>query len=748
MNVVFIICTPLAGAPIRIANALNAYTDYKIRVINLNPSHYGDRVFPEDLSWQKDKEECIELIKSADILHFHHFFDVESENNPFGINFRKFAPKAKIVRHFHTDLNQLSFWINIPASVITGDPYPKLVIPHYPERTFLDAFVVPNIIPINDDILLPKDVNNNPLKVFYSASSLGSMWITRWNTKGYPEILKKFENLKKKNKFDFSVVTNTPYTECQKIKQESDIVIGDITSGSYHLTDLESLSMGKPTFTYLDSRIQLTLTTLLGCTDLPFVNTRIEEIDLPFLELLRNKELQREVGKFSRHWIEKYYNEQKLVKFYEEAYEKLLNGEPLKRQGYLDFSSAKTFLYNDLYDLQWEARKNNSSFKDWPRIIKDFFQKLFSVKNEYKNNCKRKIIRILGLKISFNVSKFIKPKIKDNTFLLWEPCLYSHGEVIPGYTKYLLDLGYEVSVLMTPDRIKEGVFSRISNEKIFLNNMTQEEIWRYFSLNGLKKAKGLIITTARNACDDNSNYADKLNMFNKNDKILFVEHEVAPAVDNGFWNDDIITLAPIDYKDSKSVVVNPNYFGEIKTHKKNKTVNFIVIGALESQRKNFDMLFSAVKSINDKDFKVTIIGNGDYSFIPSEIAHHFEIKGRLDFKNMYDCIEKSDYILSLLDKDNKAHYRYITTGTSGTYKLSYGFLKPLIIEETFCKNRFLNNKNSIIYSNNKLVLGLTKAIEASNADYDRMVYKLRDTTFCIRKASRNNLKNIISRNVL
>ncbi len=358
MNIVFLTCTPLAGAPIRIANALNRYTDNTVRVIDLNPNIYGNRTFPEDLIWNNNKEESIELIANADIIQTFHFFDVSSANNGFNFNFEKCAKKnVKFIRMFESELDFIAGSNDYYKNLILNDKYPKLVIPHYPERTFLDAFVVPNIIPINDDILLPKNTNNNTIKVFYSASSSGSMWCTRWNTKGYPEIVKKFSELKKKNDFDFITVTDAPYKKCQQIKQDSNIVIGDITSGSYHLTDLEALSMGKPTFAYLDSRTQLTLTTLLGCTDLPFINTRIEEIDMPFLELINDRILLKEIGEFSRYWIEKYYNERDLVKFYEKAYGKVMNNEPLHRQNYLDFNNAKVFLYNRLYDLQWNSRK-------------------------------------------------------------------------------------------------------------------------------------------------------------------------------------------------------------------------------------------------------------------------------------------------------------------------------------------------------------------------------------------------------
>ena len=30
------------------------------------------------------------------------------------------------------------------------------------------------------------------------------------------------------------------------------------------------------------------------------------------------------------------------------------------------------------------------------------------------------------------------PIIKENTFIVWEPCSKSHSEVVPGFCKYLL----------------------------------------------------------------------------------------------------------------------------------------------------------------------------------------------------------------------------------------------------------------------------------------------------------------------
>lgn len=364
MNVVFLTLTPLAGAPIRIANALNAYTGCSVRVIDRYPNCYGSRTFPEDLLWEEDRAECLDLLASADIVQTFHWIDYRSSENPFGLALAKVVkPACRFVRMYESDVQFVAKWNpRVSAKDILDDPTPRMVIPHYPERTFRDAYVAPNIIPIGDPALSPPAAEANEalaVDVFFSASSKTSMWEQRWNTKGAPEVLKALAGARRVADFNVTYVTDTPYDKCMEMKRRSDIVIGDTTSGSFHLTDLEALSQGKPTFTYADPRSIQVLMSLLGCPELPFVNARIEELKAPLVELVRDRGLRREIGDYSRQWVERWYRDDKLVDFYVKAYERLLNGGDLKRQDCLRFPRAKTFLYNDLYDLQWETRKEN-----------------------------------------------------------------------------------------------------------------------------------------------------------------------------------------------------------------------------------------------------------------------------------------------------------------------------------------------------------------------------------------------------
>lgn len=351
--------TSLAGAPIRIVNALNKYTDYSARLANFMPSFLGDdcsnQIYDEDLNWQieADKKIIRDLVKQADIIHFHHFMELEFYN-PFLINFLKETkPNCKLLRHFHTDKqyiskNDLDFNKYFP-----NDKLPKVVIPHYPERTFMDCSILPNIIPIHDKLYTPQNTNNEKVVVAYSASNKTSYKQERWATKGYPEVIEKLKDLSQKLDFELTEIVKMPFNQAMQTKQTADIVIGDIVTGSYHLTELEALSMGKPSLTYLDGRSVMTFMNTFKTSEIPFVNVNLDNLEYALKDLVENKTLRNNIGQFSRKWIEKYYDDSILIKEFTNIYDKLLNGENLKRAGYNEDIDVKEFLYNRVYDYNW-----------------------------------------------------------------------------------------------------------------------------------------------------------------------------------------------------------------------------------------------------------------------------------------------------------------------------------------------------------------------------------------------------------
>lgn len=352
----------------------------------------------------------------------------------------------------------------------------------------------------------------------------------------------------------------------------------------------------------------------------------------------------------------------------------------------------------------------------------------------------------------FNFFKPKTPEIRENTVIVWEPCSKSHSEIVPGYSKYFLDLGYHVSVLVEPKRLKEGLFCRFNDSNLTLNKMSRRQILKFFKESDLSKLKGVMVTTCGKLCD-NLNYEKCFEYFNNTldrNKIFLVEHKVKASVDNKSWREKNITLKELDYEGAKSVAVNPHYFGEqIKITPKNQDiVNFVTIGAIRDRKKNTSEIIDAVKILDAKginNFKITVIGKGKIEGLPKELRKYFDLKGHLPFDKMYEAIEEADFLLTSYDDNNPEHTRYIQYQTSGNFQLAYGFLKPIVLIKSFGKITGFNSKNSILYKTpNDLATALEEGIKLSKEDYQIMQDNLKNYVEKLYKKSLKNLKGLIN----
>ena len=345
--------------------------------------------------------------------------------------------------------------------------------------------------------------------------------------------------------------------------------------------------------------------------------------------------------------------------------------------------------------------------------------------------------------------EYKKPIIKDNTFIVWEPCSKSHAEVVPGYVKYLLDLGYHVSVCLSSSNYKMNVFSRFKDENLDINKMSKRQIEKFFKKDDLSSVKGVLVTSYSKLCNEIhlENCYKHFNSDVDKTKLFFVSHDVKKMVDAGTLIENLITLRDTNYKGAKTTVVNPHYFGNVEvTPKNNKTINFITIGAIRSSRKNANLFVDAAIELLKRgitNFKITVIGKGHISDIPRNVRPYFDIKGHLDFKDMYKELEAADFMLTSYELPE--HIRYNTTGTSGNFQLVYGFLKPIIIKEAFAKINGFTSENSILYKEDSdFVEAMISGLKMSGSDYARMQENLRTYQQNLYQTSLQNLKELIN----
>ena len=362
ITVVHIAFTPLAGSPIRIVNALNRHTSVRARLVVLNPNVYDQRKFDGDLVWGRDKEEILKLLRETNLIHLHHFFELES--NPFGINFTHVAPQARFVRQFHTHPLTIARGQEAKARQVVDSTIPQLVIAQYHERFFPRARLVPNIVPLSDKLYRPVPrVAIDPVVFFaptvdYSAVGAPSGG-TRWETKGASETEALLSQIVEAcGKGRITVRRNIPHEQCLRERQACDISIDEMVTGSFHLSSLEALAQGLPTFAYLDARSLETLSEFTGTVTNPWLNFRLEDAGGPLSELIKDDRLRREMGESSRKWMENYYNDREMIKHYVRAYEDLIERpESFQTQRFDDSNHRQIFLAQGRDDLVWESRR-------------------------------------------------------------------------------------------------------------------------------------------------------------------------------------------------------------------------------------------------------------------------------------------------------------------------------------------------------------------------------------------------------
>jgi len=355
------------------------------------------------------------------------------------------------------------------------------------------------------------------------------------------------------------------------------------------------------------------------------------------------------------------------------------------------------------------------------------------------------------------INQFCRKKDYTKRVLLFEvnSC---HGEVIPGYIKYFYDLGYRVDVLMNntlgdlqplsrvPAAYIDDIYScNIRTIKSILKS-EQISIYKYVC------ATSNVIYTTRDikSCPCLVDFIPHMNI--RQDQLLIVQHHLErlnPLCLNKY---KIIILADIlsPVSERKNVAVaNPHYFGNIKITPKNYLTNFIIVGSIENHRRNYDLLVSTVKELVNggiDNFKITVIGwRGKFPALPKTMKKYFDLKGSIDYPAMYHELEKADFFLPMLDPDKHEHEKYLSTTTSGSFQLIYGFAKPCLLAKKFTRMHGFNRHNCLVYDKNAdLVKLMASAINMSPEEYRQRQNNLSKYANGLYDRSLNNLKTLLN----
>lgn len=313
MNVLHLSDTTLSGAPGRLSKLLTNHSGGKIvsrhlvwcRIIH-------NRIFDVDMcSSELTKKEIQEHLKWADVIHYHNRYSRQMIFKAHGIK----PPKKPSVIQIHSPRESEDFSEELASGI------PLAVIAQYHPRQWPEMkYLIQNVVDITDPLHKPiaKGLRNIP-NISYAPSNV---ICKGWDNKSYTTV----NSVMKRMMFDrmalYKRIVSLPHNTCLGIKQDSDIGIDEVSTGSYHMSSLEYLAMGVACIGKLDELTQEALRKATGCTSIPWINSSEASFESDLRNLITSGEYKAK-GIESRKWMEKYWAPKVLIKKFQTMYDDL-----------------------------------------------------------------------------------------------------------------------------------------------------------------------------------------------------------------------------------------------------------------------------------------------------------------------------------------------------------------------------------------------------------------------------------------
>ena len=340
---------------------------------------------------------------------------------------------------------------------------------------------------------------------------------------------------------------------------------------------------------------------------------------------------------------------------------------------------------------------------------------------------------------SRSASDLLNTNIKNNTVLIFEPALYHH-ECTPGFTKYFLDLGYNVDVILDGfGRNTFSFFDLLEDVRLFIfYGLSQFSAHSEEYQSIFKNYSYIVIETS----DGSKKKVFEDLGFYKMNNTIFVVHQYEYINSTGITSlcnkNRVWSLGNLN----NTLYVNPHYFGNFKIRNKNNITRFFITST--GSRYYNDLVLAAEKLKNENlNFEVIVIGkvlafsNKDLS---ENLKENFKFKYRVIFRELYEAVDSSDYIIINLYPNYTSNDQFRSTRLTGASQLSFGFLKPALIHKDFAEFYNMTSENSFLFDNFTFYEKMREAILLNDQEYKEKqnnLYKLSDNLYKI------SLQNVI-----
>lgn len=176
--------------------------------------------------------------------------------------------------------------------------------PHLPE-TEVPVYIVPLRLDLSKfEPLYPEIKKKEPVIVHAPSRRKG---------KGTEEILKGLEKVH--SKFELILVEGKTQAEAFEIYKKADIIIDQISVGTYGVFAIEAMALGKPVITYISDEMRETLP-----SELPVISATFDNISEIIDELIEDGEKRQALGIASREYAMRYHDNIKVTRYLKDIY--------------------------------------------------------------------------------------------------------------------------------------------------------------------------------------------------------------------------------------------------------------------------------------------------------------------------------------------------------------------------------------------------------------------------------------------
>jgi len=314
MRVLHLSSTPLSGSPIRISALLAKYGGIESRHMVWREK-LGYREYGADISGKGTSLEYLRYLiyEWADVLHLHNRWKRQEVFQALKCE----PPKKPSVIQIHSPRDSEDFSEEVKSGI------PLAVIAQYHVRQWPELrFIVPNVVDIyHKDYIRTKEPRPLPYMptVSYAPSNTN---MPGWNDKSYGIVAPVLKRMRLAGTVDYQLICKAPFDDVMIKKKQADIGIDEVSTGSYHLSSLEYLSLGVGCFANIDPLTEKAIKDVTGADRIPWIRANKENFERVLRGILKEQSWP-EIGAASRTWMEEYWNPKMLCGHYLKMYESL-----------------------------------------------------------------------------------------------------------------------------------------------------------------------------------------------------------------------------------------------------------------------------------------------------------------------------------------------------------------------------------------------------------------------------------------